>query len=333
MVSFRRAGTTSPSKFVDPAASPAIPFVSLELDCVFRVLSSGSDGASRVSSSESDDASRVSSTLPQALLYPLSLRNSTAPPVSYRQDPMVPPVSLPRNLMTLPVSLARDLVAPPVPPRREPIVPLVSLPRDLLVPPVSPARDPAASLVSPPRDPVALPVSPPRDLTVPPVSPSRDPSAPPVSPLCGPAPPVFPVFFFVIMAAASAPAPVPRAAESLFFRLIHLHSVSRRGLHYRHRCCRSCQACRFTARPAVLLPPASAPRKTPTGSSSRFSLLEPFSASSPRSGARACGVPPLYHALSPPPPVPPLDSASISYLRRPLTGPSSLFSSRYYSRF
>ena len=61
MVIFRRAGTASPSKSVDPAASLATPFLSCsESDGASCVSSLGSDGASRVSSLGSDGASRVS---------------------------------------------------------------------------------------------------------------------------------------------------------------------------------------------------------------------------------------------------------------------------------
>ena len=78
MVSFRRAGTTSPSKPVNPSASLATSFVStpgsdgtspsgfcgafcvsLGSNDVSCVSSSGSDGASSVSSLGSDSASRV----------------------------------------------------------------------------------------------------------------------------------------------------------------------------------------------------------------------------------------------------------------------------------
>ena len=207
MTSFRRAGTTSSSKSVDPAASPATSFVS----------SSGFDGASRVSSSGSGGAFRISSGSNGA-----SCISSSG----------------------------------------------------------SDGADPAA----------------------PPVSHLRDSSA------------------------APTPAPVRQTAEPLFFRLIHLHPASRRGLHDQHRCCRSCQARRSTAT-TVLFLPASAPRRAPTDPSSRFPFPEPFSGLSSRSGGRARGVPPPYHALSSPPPALPLDSGSVSHLRRALTGPSPLFSS------
>ena len=208
MASFRRAGTTSPYKSVDPAASPATSFVP----------SSGFDGASRVASSGFGGA------------FCISLGSNGASCIS------------------------------------------------------SPGSDGA------------------------------DPAAPPVSPLRD-------------SVAAPTPAPVRQAAEPLFFRLIHLHLASRRGFYGQHRCCRSCQARRSTASTTVLLTPASAPRRAPTGPSSRFPFPEPFSGLSSRSGGRARGVPPPYHALSSPPPALPLDSGSVSHLRRALTGPSPLFSS------
>ena len=113
-------------------------------------------------------------------------------------------------------------------------------------------------------------------------------------------------------AAAPIPAPVPPA--------------SCRGLHHQHCYCWSCQDRQSTVPPAVSLPPARAPRRAPTGPSSRFPLPEPFSALSTCSGTRARGVSQPYYALSPPPPAPPLYSGSVSRLRRAPTGPS-LFSS------
>ena len=158
------------------------------------------------------------STLLQALLHRLPPpRNPTAPPISPRQDPMVPPMSLPW-----------DPVAPPVSPHRDPTVPTMSLRRDSNLPSVSLPRDPMALPVSPARDPAAPPVPPPRDPAAPLISSLRELAVPPVSRLRGPAsPPVLPVFVLVMLAPAQAPAPVRRAAEPLFFRLIHLHPASR----------------------------------------------------------------------------------------------------------
>ena len=193
--------------------------------------------------------------------------------------------------------------------------------------PVLPPRDLTAPSVSP-WDPTVPPVSPRLDLMAPSVFHLRDPMAPLVSFPCDPtAPSVFHFFVLVMLTAPPVPAPVRRAGELLFFRLIHFHLFLRQGLHRRHRCCRSCQARQSTAIPAVSLSPASAPFRTLTGPSSQFPLPEPFYALSPRSAARACGVPPPYHALSPPPPAPPLASDSVLHLRRAPTGPSPLFSS------
>ena len=173
----------------------------------------------------------------------------------------------PRDPAAHPVSLSRDSTAPPVSPRRDPMAPPVSLPCNPMALPVFPARDPMARPVSPPRDPAAPPVSPP-----------RDPAAVLVSPPRGPAMlPAFPVCVLVMPAAASAPAPVCRAKEPLFFPLIHLHPALREVIIDRQS----------TARPAVLLPPANTPSGAPADPSSRFLLPELFSALSPRSGAHA----------------------------------------------
>ena len=126
--------------------------------------------------------------------------------------------------------------------------------------------------------------------------------------------------------AAPAPAPIFRAAEHLFSRLIRLHPASRRGPHRQHCCCWFCQVRQSTAPPAVSLSPTSAPRRAPTDPSSRFPLPEPFSTLSPRSGPRARGVPLSDRVLSPPAPALPLASGPVSHLRRAPTGPS-LFSS------
>ena len=177
--------------------------------------------------------------------------------------------------------------------------------------PVSPARDPAASSVPSPWN-----------LMVPSVSLRRDPMALPVSAARDPVvPSIFPVFVLMIPAATPAPAPVLRAAEPLFFRLVHLHPSLRRSPYHQHR-----QAYQSTAPPAVLLSTASEPRRAPTGPSSRFPLPGPFCALCPCLSAQAHGIPPSNHALSSPPPALPLDSGSASHLCRTPTGPS-LFSS------
>ena len=94
---------------------------------------------------------------------------------------------------------------------------LVSFPCYPMVSSVPPARDLVALLVCPPRDPAASLVSP-----------LRDPAAPTVYIFC----------VLVMPAAAPAPAPVLRAAEHLFSRLIRLYPDSRRGP--------DCTTCRFT---------------------------------------------------------------------------------------
>ena len=159
----------------------------------------------------------------------------------------------------------------------------------------------------------------------------RDSAAPFVSPLRGPAaPPVFPLCVLVIPATAPAPAPVLRAAEHLFSRLIRLHLASPRGPHRQHRCCRSCQVRQSTTSPATSLSPASVPRRAPTGPSPRLLLPEPFSALSPRSGPQARGVPSSHSTLSPPAPALSVASGSVPHLRRPpLTGRCSHRLSRW----
>ena len=177
MVSLQRAGTTGPSRSVDPSASPGddgasrvypsrfggafcISSGSNGASCVF---SSGSDGASSFSSSGSDDASCV-------------FCDPTAIPVSPVWGSIAPSVSSPRYPAVPPVSSRQDPYFPCYL-----MAPLVSLPCDPITPHVSPPRDPAALLVSY---------------------------------LWGPAaPPVFPFFILVIPASAPAPAPGHRAAE------------------------------------------------------------------------------------------------------------------------
>ena len=73
MVSFRRAGTTSRSKSVDPATSPATSFLS----------SSKSDGASCVSFSRFDGTYRVSSSGSDDVSCVFSLRSDGTSSVSY----------------------------------------------------------------------------------------------------------------------------------------------------------------------------------------------------------------------------------------------------------
>ena len=125
-------------------------------------------------------------------------------------------------------------------------------PQNQMAPSVSRVRDPMALLVSFPCDPMAPVVSPPRNPAMSLVYPPRDPAAPLVSPVRGlAAPPVIRIFVLVMPAAALAPAPILRTAEAIFFRLIHLHSVSRRGPHRQHRCRRSCQVCQSTSLPAI----------------------------------------------------------------------------------
>ena len=169
-------------------------------------------------------------------------------------------------------------------------------------------------------------MSPPRDLAALTESPPRGSAALPVSPLRGSAAPaVFPDCVLVMPAAASAPAPVPRVAEPYFsdwFIFTRLHpevliaNTVAAGLA---RPVNSLHRLLFRFRLQVHL------AGPPTVPSSRFPLPEPFCALSPRSGARSCGVSPLYRALSPQTLAPPLNSGSVSRLRRPPTAPSSLF--------
>ena len=255
---------------------------------------------------------------------------------------MAPPVSPPRDLAA-PSVPPRDPTVPPVSPPRDPMAPLVFFPCDPMPIPVLPARNSMASPVSPPRDPAAPSVFPSLDSMAPTVSSPRDPSFPSrpdgvsrVSsarsggascvPSSGPGGASC-IFFMRSWAAAPAPAPVLRAADHLFSRLICLHPASRRGPQLQRRYCRSCQARQSTARPVLSVPPTSVPHRAPTGPLSRFPLPESFSVLSFRSRARARGVPLPYHALSPPPPAPPLTSGPVSHLRRAPTGPSPLFSS------
>ena len=150
-----------------------------------------------------------------------------------------------------------------------------------------------------------------------------------MSPFWGQAgPPVFFFFFFFCDAGCcSSSSSCTSSCRAPRF-LTNLSSPGFTSRHSRrHRCCRSCQARQSTTPPVVLLLPASAHCKVPNGQSSRFPLPEPCSAFSPRLGARVRGVPPPYHALSPPPPAPPLASGSVLHLRRAPTGLSRLFSS------
>ena len=252
------------------------------------------------------------------------------PPLSPRRDPvasprdsMAPLVSFPCDLTAVPVSPAWNPMAPSVSFLWDPAALSVSLFPDSMAPPVSFRRDPYF-----PRYPTAPVVSPPRDPTVFPLSPQRDPAVPLVFLLRGlVAPHVFPFCVLAMPAAAPAPALVLQAIEHLSFRLNRLHLASGQSSHCQHRCCQSYQARQFSGPLAVLLSSTSLPRRVPTGPSSRFLLPEPFSALSPRSGARARDVPSSYHALSPPPPASPLSSGSVSYLRRPATGLSPALSS------
>ena len=183
------------------------------------------------------------------------------------------------------------------------------------------------------------------------MSPPRGSAMPPVSLLWSPAAPlVFPVCVLVRPAASSAPAPVVRAVKPLFYRMSHCQC----------RCCQSCQVRRSTARPAVLFPPSSVPRRTSTSPLLRFPLPEPvlrYLLARVREHAvylhyiahvrrhrehhpltrvlshNYAGSPlarrPYYHRLSHflLTPTAPLDSSSVSHLCRAPTGSSSLFSS------
>ena len=241
MASFRRGGTTSPSKPVDPTASPAKSFVSssesdgafcvsysesggancvssgsygascissLRCDGVSRVFSFGSGGTSRVFSSVSDGASRV-----------FFSGSGGAFRVSSSQSDCASRVSCPGSsgASRAPSSGSGSAFC----------APSWGIGGASCVPSSGPS---GASCVSYLRS-------------------------------CDTAP---------------APAPVRRAAKPLLFRLVHLHPASRRGPHSQYRRCWSCQTCRSTARPAVLLPPASAPHRAPTGPSSRFPVPGPF---------------------------------------------------------
>ena len=150
---------------------------------------------------------------------------------------MAPPVPPRRDPVARPVSLHWDPIAPTVSLHWDPIAPPVSLPQDPMAPPLSPPWDSAVPLVSFPRDPMVTPVSSPRDPAAPPVSAPRDSAAPPLSPPRSPA--ARPVSPYRDPAAALTPAPVRRATEPLFVRLIHLCPVSRPGSHCQHRRCRS----------------------------------------------------------------------------------------------
>ena len=141
MVSFRRAGTTGPSKFVGLSASPATSFVS----------------------SESEEDRMAPSVSPP--MYPTApsvsaFRGPTAPPVSPLRGPLAPSLSPLRGLMTFPVSSLRDTMAPPVHPSRDPVAFLATLRCDPMASPLSPLRNPGSPLVCPPRDPAAPLVSP-----------------------------------------------------------------------------------------------------------------------------------------------------------------------------
>ena len=137
-------------------------------------------------------------------------------------------------------------------PALNPVAPLLFPPQNQMAPSVSRLRDPMALLVSLPCDPMAPVLSPPRDSAMSVVYPPRVSAAPLVSPLRGlAASPVIRIFVLVMPAADLAPAPVLRTAKPLFFRLIHLHSASRRGPHRQHRCCPSCQVCQSTSLPAI----------------------------------------------------------------------------------